>query len=163
MWSHPMSAFTSSTPSERTMDEHSSKWRYLDLVSDNNNNIEWQRRSKKWRSCGLWHVGRLCLACATATAHGASWAENNVDLARGSLEREKSCLFRRVGGVQRKHGYRFVCLRRKAEVFFGFGDVEKCVKQASVTSIEAMRPSGCRGVQKWRPMRSKAAPALTAW
>eukprot|EP00962_Isochrysis_galbana_P032094 scaffold10517_cov113-Isochrysis_galbana.AAC.4 len=28
MWSHPMSAFTS-TPSERTMDEHSSKWRYL--------------------------------------------------------------------------------------------------------------------------------------
>eukprot|EP00962_Isochrysis_galbana_P010690 scaffold2973_cov114-Isochrysis_galbana.AAC.4 len=28
MWSHPMSAFTS-TPSERTMDEHSSEWRYL--------------------------------------------------------------------------------------------------------------------------------------
>eukprot|EP00962_Isochrysis_galbana_P050298 scaffold21738_cov129-Isochrysis_galbana.AAC.4 len=33
--------------------------------------------------------------------HGASWAEN-VDLSRGSLEREKSCLFRRVGGVERK-------------------------------------------------------------
>eukprot|EP00962_Isochrysis_galbana_P031609 scaffold10295_cov116-Isochrysis_galbana.AAC.1 len=29
----------------------------------------------------------------------------NVDLSRGSLEREKSCLFRTVGGVQRKRGY----------------------------------------------------------
>eukprot|EP00962_Isochrysis_galbana_P022108 scaffold6562_cov120-Isochrysis_galbana.AAC.11 len=27
------------------------------------------------------------------------------------------------------------------------GGVEECVKQASVTSIEAMQPSGCRGVQ----------------
>jgi len=58
--------------------------------------------ARKSGGAGLWHVGRLCLACATATAHGASWAENNVDLSRGSLEREKSCLFRRVGGVQRK-------------------------------------------------------------
>eukprot|EP00962_Isochrysis_galbana_P010201 scaffold2823_cov118-Isochrysis_galbana.AAC.8 len=27
------------------------------------------------------------------------------------------------------------------------GGVEECVKQASVTSFEAMQPSGCRGVQ----------------
>src|SRR6056297_918008 len=59
-----------------------------------NNNIGWQRRSKKWRSWSL--ACRPSLPC-----HGASWAES-VDLSRGSLEREKSCLFRRVGGVQRK-------------------------------------------------------------
>eukprot|EP00962_Isochrysis_galbana_P042455 scaffold15886_cov96-Isochrysis_galbana.AAC.1 len=54
--------------------------------------------ARKNGGAGLWHIGRLCLA----TAPLASWAENDVDLSRGSLEREKSCLFRRVGGVQRK-------------------------------------------------------------
>eukprot|EP00962_Isochrysis_galbana_P031743 scaffold10356_cov118-Isochrysis_galbana.AAC.15 len=70
-------------------------------------------------------------------ARGASWAEN-VDLSRGSLEREKSCLFRRVGGVQRK----------------------ECVKQASVTSFDAMQPSGCRGVQAGRQAEAGCSCAL---
>eukprot|EP00962_Isochrysis_galbana_P030564 scaffold9920_cov122-Isochrysis_galbana.AAC.5 len=57
-------------------------------------------------------------------------------------------------------GYRFVCLRRKAEVFL-VGDVEKCVKpQASVTSIEAMQPSGCRGVQAGRQAEAGCSCAL---
>eukprot|EP00962_Isochrysis_galbana_P040837 scaffold14861_cov124-Isochrysis_galbana.AAC.1 len=108
------------------MDEHSSKWRYLVglancprgrggslslkfifrvsfvekayknemmIIIILNGNV-----ARKNGGAGPWHVGRLCLATAPLAA---SWAEN-VDHSRGSLEREKSCLFRRVGGVQRK-------------------------------------------------------------
>eukprot|EP00962_Isochrysis_galbana_P008987 scaffold2499_cov129-Isochrysis_galbana.AAC.10 len=105
-------------------------------------------RSKKWRSWSL--ACRPSLPC-----HGASWAEN-VDHSRGSLEREKSCLFRRVGGVQRK-----VCLPPpyKAEVFF-VCSVRECVKQASVTSFDAMQPSGCRGVQAGRQAEAGCSCAL---
>eukprot|EP00962_Isochrysis_galbana_P034986 scaffold11928_cov111-Isochrysis_galbana.AAC.1 len=67
----------------------------------------------------------------------------------GRLEREKNCLFRRVRGFKE----RFDVLG-EAEIPRGATfcpqhgcSVEECVKQASVTSFEAMQPSGCRGVQ----------------
>eukprot|EP00962_Isochrysis_galbana_P002290 scaffold600_cov125-Isochrysis_galbana.AAC.1 len=88
MWSHPMSAFTS-TPSERTMDEDSSKWRYLisGWVSQLPAGAEGApyrlmatSLEKMAELVGLWHVGRLCLATATAplglrmwTIHAAPW------------------------------------------------------------------------------------------
>eukprot|EP00962_Isochrysis_galbana_P012606 scaffold3570_cov132-Isochrysis_galbana.AAC.2 len=98
--------------------------------------------ARKNGGAGLWHVGRLCLATAPlglrmGTFHAAPWKGKRAVSSGGGA---KFCP---------QHGYRFVCLRRKAEVFL-VGDVEECVKQASVTSIEAMQPSGCRGVQAGR-------------
>jgi len=58
-----------------------------------------------------------------------------------------------------QHGCRFVCLRRKAEVFF-VCSVKECVKQASVTSFDAMQPSGCRGVQAGRQAEAGCSCAL---
>eukprot|EP00962_Isochrysis_galbana_P035031 scaffold11940_cov106-Isochrysis_galbana.AAC.10 len=87
--------------------------------------------ARKNGGAGLWHVGRLCLATAPLglrmwTLHAAPWKGKRAVSSGG-----------------------FVCLRRKAEVFL-VGDVEECVKQASVTSIEAVQPLGCRGVQAGR-------------
>eukprot|EP00962_Isochrysis_galbana_P012742 scaffold3614_cov123-Isochrysis_galbana.AAC.2 len=40
------------------------------------------------------------------------------------------------------------------------GGVKECVKQASVTSFEAMQPSGCRGVQAGRQAEAGCSCAL---
>eukprot|EP00962_Isochrysis_galbana_P049766 scaffold21263_cov141-Isochrysis_galbana.AAC.3 len=97
------------------------------------------------------------LACRPSLpCHGASWAEK-VDLSRGSLEREKSCLKLSLQEGRRRSKKCLMCwvrLRfpeglRSAR---SMAAVLRNVCEASFSDIlcDAMQPSGCRGVQRWQ-------------
>eukprot|EP00962_Isochrysis_galbana_P015841 scaffold4536_cov113-Isochrysis_galbana.AAC.7 len=51
-------------------------------------------------------------------------------------------------------------LRSARSMQHGGCSVEECVKQASVTSFDAMQPSGCRGVQAGRQVAAGCSCAL---
>eukprot|EP00962_Isochrysis_galbana_P034615 scaffold11737_cov147-Isochrysis_galbana.AAC.1 len=91
--------------------------------------------ARKNGGVGLWHVGRLCLATAPLglrmwTIHAAPWKGRRAVSSGGLRFPERGATF---------------CPQHGCSV-----SVRECVKQASVTSFDAMQPSGCRGVQAGR-------------
>eukprot|EP00962_Isochrysis_galbana_P000896 scaffold256_cov121-Isochrysis_galbana.AAC.2 len=140
MWSHPMAAFTS-TPSERTMamDEHSSKWRDLVRLANcprGQRGLPIAQGGNVARKNGGAVVSGLCL-----------WHVGRLCLATAPL------------GLRM---WTFHAAPWKGKRAVSSGGVKECVKQASVTSFDAMQPSGRRGVQAGRQAEAGCSCALIA-